>query len=472
MPSENGWNPARLDAGSDKLVWITVPGTNVSLQTMRGTPQVIMGAVAADFNAYIEPLRDPDSASYTPTNSVATSNHLNGTAMDLNWDSHPFRKRGTFTATQMATIRELLDFYEGWIFWAGDWDDPIDEMHWQMGYTTFGRDASNFIARKIRPDGFSTFRRGTTAVNTADILSHAMGQRLTLDRYRQLLPAVAASLIACQCTTVERISMWCAQIGHESGGLYYTEEIASGQAYEGRADLGNTKPGDGVRFKGRSWIQITGRSNYTRLSAWAYEQGHVPDPDVFVAHPERLAADEYAGLGAAWYWTVARPDINALADRRDLEMVTRRINGGLNGIDDRRRRYNQALSMGNQLLTLIGGGEDMSPELEQMIRDIHRVLFEPVASQSIYATPDEGPRWRTYELVRNGDGMLHPMFVESAARLGDFTELARVARTAAGQGVNTDPHVVARARNLLAEIGDTNPAMLRAFLAAQNGATK
>lgn len=173
-----------------------------------------------------------------------------------------------------------------------------------------------------------------------------MGARLSLERYGQLLPAVVESLRACECATVDRIAMWCAQIGHESGGLYYTEEIASGAAYEGRADLGNTQPGDGVRFKGRSWIQITGRSNYTRLSLWAHSKGLVPTSTYFVDHPERLAADEYAGLGAAWYWVVARPDINALADRRDLETVTRRINGGTNGLADRRERYNRALGMG------------------------------------------------------------------------------------------------------------------------------
>lgn len=168
MPSENGWSPSWV--GAADLEWTKVPGANVNLQIRKGQPLQVMRAFAADFNAYVEPLRDKDSACYTPTNSVSTSNHLNGTAFDLNWDSHPFHVRGTFTAQQMKTIRELLDFYEDTIYWGGDWTDPIDEMHWQMGYDTFnGPDTSSFIQRKIRSDGFSTFRRGPIPAQHLDV---------------------------------------------------------------------------------------------------------------------------------------------------------------------------------------------------------------------------------------------------------------------------------------------------------------
>lgn len=160
--SENGWQPAH--AGADILEWVTVPGTDVSLQLMKGPPSSLLKAWAADWNAYIEPLRDADSAGFTPTNSVATSNHLNGTAIDLNWDSHPFHVRGTLNVGQMAVLRQMLDFYEGTVFWAGDWEDPIDEMHSQMGYDTWNNShTQDVINRKIRSDGFSTFRRDITA---------------------------------------------------------------------------------------------------------------------------------------------------------------------------------------------------------------------------------------------------------------------------------------------------------------------
>ncbi len=177
--SENGWQPGWV--GQDQLEWTQIPGTTVNLQIRKGQPLKIMRAFAADFNAYIEPLRDKDSACYTPTNSVSTSNHLNGTAMDLNWGGmgdygHPFHVKGTFNATQMKTIRELLAFYEDTIFWAGDWQSPIDEMHWQMGYGSYGNpNTDSFIVRKIRSDGFSTFRRGPIQAQTKDDVSPTTG---------------------------------------------------------------------------------------------------------------------------------------------------------------------------------------------------------------------------------------------------------------------------------------------------------
>lgn len=195
IESENGWRPAKVSAES--CVWVTVPGTKVRLQLQKGLPATIMAAFAADFNAFVEPLRDPDSASWTPTNSVATSNHLNATAMDLNWNTHPFRVRGTFNSAQMKVIRELLTFYEGTIFWAGDWTDPIDEMHWQMGYGTWNNPAvASFAKRKIRSDGFSTFRRGVIPAKPKEEPSATMGLTQEQDRLLRELHAALLSPVS------------------------------------------------------------------------------------------------------------------------------------------------------------------------------------------------------------------------------------------------------------------------------------
>ena len=92
----------------------------------------------------------------------------------------------------------------------------------------------------------------------------------------------------------DEIAAFVAQIGHESGQLKYSEEIASGKAYEGRRDLGNTQQGDGVKFKGRGLIQITGRFNYIQLSKDLGED--------FIKNPELLSTPKYAVQSACWFW--------------------------------------------------------------------------------------------------------------------------------------------------------------------------
>ncbi|WP_078278526.1 M15 family metallopeptidase [Mycobacteroides franklinii] len=468
--SSNGWpmvNP-------EECTWVTVPGTSVILNIQNGQPLAILRAFAADFNAYVEPLRDPDSACWTATNSVSTSNHLSGTAVDLNWNSHPFQQADAgFDAAKITAVRAILDFYEGMVFWGNDWSDPKDAMHFQLSSLANGGSlntyqnpkTADFIARKIRVDGFSTFRRGNKPVGAAAVLATATG--LSEARAAEILPAVSDGLNASQCTNVLRIAMWLAQVGHESGSFVYTEEIASGAAYEGRADLGNTQPGDGVRFKGRSWIQITGRSNYGLFSQWAYRQRLVPTPTYFVDHSTELADLKWAGIGAAWYWTVARSDINALSDRQDLETVTRRINGGTNGLADRRDRYNRALLQGDALLQLLTNGDDDMAQVPQDQWDtLYRLFTQPtVASVSMYATPEEGPIYNLVQLFQSIDAAAHKgLTVEADAKLGDLEAISRIARVAAGQGARTDAAAVAHAKSVLAEIEATNPAFLQEFI--------
>lgn len=127
-----------------------------------------------------------------------------------------------------------------------------------------------------------------------------------------------------------RLAHFMAQLIHESGGFRYMEEIwgptAAQRGYEGRTDLGNTQPGDGLRFKGRGPIQITGRANYRTF-------GRRIGIDI-ERHPE-LAAVPSIGLHLALeYWKAM--GLNALADRDDIEAITRKINGGTNGLADRK----------------------------------------------------------------------------------------------------------------------------------------
>lgn len=478
--SENGWR--MVDQGS--CVWVTVPGTDVTLQIREGQPAKILAAFAADFNAHVEPLRDRDSACWTPTNSVASSNHLSGTAMDLNWDGadgKTFRfqipEERAYPPPKNARVRELLDFYEDMVFCGGFWDIG-DWMHFQMGGDTYGSQnvdkVNDFIRRKIRADGFSTFKRGAGAPpvpppppagNAADVLARATG--LSLGRATEILPTMRQGLKAAECTNPNRIAMFIAQTGHESANFERTEEYASGAAYEGRADLGNTQPGDGVRFKGRTWIQITGRHNYGEFSEWAHSKGLVPTPTYFTDHPVELQELKWAGTGAAWYWTVARGTrINEASDKRDLVTVTQLINGGQNGIEDRRARYNRALAVGDALTQILTEEDDelADPAIVKKINELHAALMSPKESRSIYAEPNEGARWPWFELLENGDKFNHERYVEDEARAGNLAELARVVRTAQGQGKFKDPVTVQKAQRVIAEIEATNPAILQQYL--------
>lgn len=131
-------------------------------------------------------------------------------------------------------------------------------------------------------------------------------------------------------TTPEQIAMFLAQAAHESGQFRYTREIASGKAYEGRKDLGNIHPGDGVKFKGRGIFQVTGRDNYKKCGA-ALGVDLVNTPDL-------LATPQYAVQSACWYWQSR--DLNRFAN--DLRKCTRAINGGYNGLEDRQAFWHRA----------------------------------------------------------------------------------------------------------------------------------
>lgn len=182
----------------------------------------------------------------------------------------------------------------------------------------------------------------------AQTLREVMGSTLPDGGYTRLIDGYNHAMRAAEITNVERAAMWAAQLGHESVGLKYMREIATGAEYEGRADLGNTCPGDGVRYAGRGPIQLTGRANYKAFTRWAQANGHTTLD--FEAQPELLEDPKWGFLAAAYYWTAARPQINHLADAGDLEGVTRAINGGLNGLEDRRARYQKALTYGTRLL--------------------------------------------------------------------------------------------------------------------------
>ncbi|WP_292038994.1 MULTISPECIES: glycoside hydrolase family 19 protein [unclassified Brevundimonas] len=132
-----------------------------------------------------------------------------------------------------------------------------------------------------------------------------------------------------------RLAHFMGQCAHESGGFRYMEEIASGAAYEGRRDLGNTQSGDGRRYKGRGPIQLTGRANYRRV-------GRLIGMDL-ESHPDMVSRPSVGLLVGCVYWS--ERNLNAKADADDLLGLTRAINGGTNGLEDRRVKTAKAKAL-------------------------------------------------------------------------------------------------------------------------------
>jgi len=195
-------------------------------------------------------------------------------------------------------------------------------------------DAVNFaddcIAKKgsLDESDFAEFVRMFRTPNNLIAVQQlaAIAPTCRFDRLTQLAPFINQTMAENSIDTPLRIVHFIAQIAHESDSFNTNEEYATGADYEGRTDLGNTQAGDGRRFKGRGLIQVTGRFNYQAC-------GTALGVDL-IAHPERLADFDLAARSAGWFWN--REALNEFADRDDILTITRIINGGQNGLEDRR----------------------------------------------------------------------------------------------------------------------------------------
>ena len=169
---------------------------------------------------------------------------------------------------------------------------------------------------------------------------------LPRDRALEFIDPLNSAMEKFKIDTPVRVAAFIAQVAHESGCLRYVREIASGAAYDGRADLGNTKAEaiaaaaakgttPGPFYKGRGLIQVTGYDNFAACSQVLFN-----DRDVLTSHPELLESKQFACLSAAWFWWSR--GLNNYADAGLFEKITRRINGGLNGLADREGYWKRA----------------------------------------------------------------------------------------------------------------------------------
>ncbi|MEW6381869.1 MAG: glycoside hydrolase family 19 protein [bacterium] len=189
---------------------------------------------------------------------------------------------------------------------------------------------------RIEPDGTTLrhLRKGMPS-HFSEAKLRGIVIRATSVNIARYYNALNLKMIESQITTPLRRAHFLAQIAHESGDLRYSEEVASGEAYEGRLDLGNTQPGDGKRFKGRGLIQLTGRFNYKKYGD-ARGIDYTTDDNA-----KLLAADPYTAVDVScWFWV--KNNLNSLADRDDIMAVTKAVNGGYIGLEDRKAKLARA----------------------------------------------------------------------------------------------------------------------------------
>jgi hypothetical protein len=396
--TEDGW-PLVDQAGCN---WITVPGTDVHLQIQTGQPTALLGAWAADWNAYIEPLRDADSACWTEGNSVLGqpgknngSNHLGGTAIDLNWESHPFQQRGSLNSAQMQVMAEMEAFYEKTVFWAGRWDDPVDEMHSQCGYNSFNNPhTADFIARKIRADGFSRFRRGDTPPPLSRTDRYALAV-INEGKRRNISPK--GIQIALTVPFVE--SGW--KIYANSNVPESLAKNPDGTDKYPHDAVGSDHDSNGLFQQRMAWGPLSVTMDPAGSAGLFYDGGQ--------AGQRGLTDFDYnsdARTPGGWAQAV---QVSAFPDRYDAH-------------------WNEAVDLYNRLAGLqppLPPGEDeLSADAERMIAVIYQEVTKKFPSRSPLRHLDEGVVDTMAGFLLNTDSSVHVEIVKTLASLGHKPSLA------------------------------------------------
>jgi len=202
---------------------------------------------------------------------------------------------------------------------------PAENKHFKV---VLAANSGTFYAFAEHWDGFVSAKQLISKQQAESLFGNPI--------YDNELNDLNACLNRYEINTPPRMRHFLSQIAHESGGLQWLKELADGSDYEGRDDLGNVNPGDGPKYKGAGAIQLTGRANYQALS------NEIKDPRVMEGCD--YVATTYPFTSAGFWWH--NNDMNALCDGgASVEDVTLRVNGGYNGLDDRKYYYDKAVQI-------------------------------------------------------------------------------------------------------------------------------
>jgi putative chitinase len=196
---------------------------------------------------------------------------------------------------------------------------------------------------------------------TAAKLELIAGSHSNASNINSIVVAVARFGVENGLDKPHRLAHFVAQLAEESGGFRYDREIwgptPAQKRYDTRVDLGNSPEvdGDGKKYAGRGPLQLTGKANYSAFYGWCQQRGYA-SPN-FRDDPDALNTDPWEGLSAIYFWSTR--NLNALADENNIEQITRRINGGLNGFAERVHFYMRAG------LVLLGYGPDEIDRFQQ-----------------------------------------------------------------------------------------------------------
>lgn len=200
----------------------------------------------------------------------------------------------------------------------------------QTPVQTLDQTSINALPQKA-PEGFHE----VTVAELKKIMPKAKDANIT-----KYLPSLNQAMALFEINTPKRQSAFLAQLAVETGDLKYDTELASGDAYEGRKNLGNTQPGDGPRYKGRGLLQLTGRANYTSMTKKLNALGINVN---LVDTPELATRPDISAIIAAQYFKDR--NLNRFSDAGNIVAVSRGVNGGDNGLDHRIAVYNTALTL-------------------------------------------------------------------------------------------------------------------------------